>query len=127
MKRCEKGEHHWNHGYRVCENLGFFLFVSVICRKMTLYVEGWSAEEELRLMEGMQAFRFGNWEWERKWMLMLREISHYVGTKSEQHCVHHYTQAYLSNGARIPDPSKVLVDSFPGDLVDEPVPPFVLE
>ena len=93
---------------------------------MTLYVEGWSAEEEQRLMEGMQVFRFGNWEWEMELILTSREISHYVGTKSEQHCVHHYTQAYLSNESKIPDPAKVQVDTFPGDLVDEPVPPLVL-
>lgn len=77
-------------------------------------------------MEGMQVFRFGNWEWEMELILTSREISHYVGTKSEQHCVHHYTQAYLSNESKIPDPAKVQVDTFPGDLVDEPVPPLVL-
>ena len=65
MKRCEKDGHLWTHGYRVCENLGYYQLDFIINRKMVLYVKGWSAEEELRLMEGMQAFRFGNWEQKR--------------------------------------------------------------
>ena len=77
-------------------------------------------------MEGMQTFRFGNWEyifWDR---VMDREITHFIGSKSEQHCVHHYINTYLLNESRLPDPSVIQPDLFPGDLPDEQVPPYIL-
>ncbi|KAK8800036.1 hypothetical protein WA588_002854 [Blastocystis sp. NMH] len=62
----------------------------------------------------MQEFRFGNWE----------EISHFVGNKSERHCVHHYVDVYLSTPDKLPVASSVKPDSFPGDLPEDPVPPY---
>ena len=62
MKRCEKGNHKWTHGYHVCENLEYSYKLILIGSKVFPFVEGWSANEELRMMEGMQEFRFGNWE-----------------------------------------------------------------
>ena len=62
MSRAETGSHKWTHGYHVNENLKCLLFFLLILRKVVLYAETWNAEEELRLMEGMDLFRFGNWE-----------------------------------------------------------------
>ena len=53
-----------------------------------------------------------------------REISHFVGNKSERHCVHHYVDVYLSTPDKLPVASSVKPDSFPGDLPEDPVPPF---
>ena len=44
------------------ENLKCLLFFLLMLRKVVLYADTWNAEEELRLMEGMDLFRFGNWE-----------------------------------------------------------------
>ena len=42
-----------------------------------------------------------------------REISHFVGNKSERHCVHHYVDVYLSTPDKLPVASSVKPDSFP--------------
>ncbi|KAK8826021.1 transcriptional adapter 2-alpha [Blastocystis sp. ATCC 50177/Nand II] len=104
MSRAETGSHKWTHGYHVNENL----------KKVVLYADTWNAEEELRLMEGMDLFRFGNWE----------EIAAYVGTKSERHCVDHYMKCYLSHNNLLPDPSSVLHDTFQETFNDDQVPPY---
>ncbi len=62
MSRAVTGSHKWTHGYHVNENLKCLLFFLLILRKVVLYADTWNAEEELRLMEGMDLFRFGNWE-----------------------------------------------------------------
>ena len=62
MSRAETGSHKWTHGYHVNENLKCLLFFLLMLRKVVLYADTWNAEEELRLMEGMDLFRFGNWE-----------------------------------------------------------------
>ena len=76
-------------------------------------------------MEGMHAFRFGNWEYDIFSRMMGREITHFVGSKSEQHCVYHYINTYLQNEDKLPDPSSIKPDLFPGDLPDEQVPPYL--
>ena len=86
-------------------------------RKVTLYADTWNAEEELRLMEGMDLFRFGNWESHHSAELMNREIAAYVGTKSERHFVDHYMKCYLSHDSLLPDPSTILHDTFQGMVV----------
>lgn len=62
MSRAETGSHKWTHGYHVNENLKCLLLLLLTLRKAVLYADTWNAEEELRLMEGMDLFRFGNWE-----------------------------------------------------------------
>ena len=110
------------------------MWYDLIRRKVTLYADTWNAEEELRLMEGMDLFRFGNWESFRSVGLTNREIAAYVGTKSERHCVDHYMKCYLSHDSLLPDPSTMFHDTFQGIIVcmassvetfnDDPVPPY---
>ena len=62
LKRCENETHKATHGYHVNENLKQNWKNDCDCRKIEPFTKGWSAEEELRLVEGLDVFRFGNWE-----------------------------------------------------------------
>lgn len=49
----DAGEHRRSHAYRVMDNLGVSLDASY---------PDWTADEELRMLEGIQLFGFGNWK-----------------------------------------------------------------
>lgn len=63
MSHAETETHKWTHGYHINENLKYVISFLMTLRKVVLYADTWNAEEELRLMEGMDLFRFGNWEY----------------------------------------------------------------
>ena len=84
----EVAGHTAGHAYRVVDSLSFpFLTFD------------WSAEEELALLEGLEAFGPSNWT----------EVAEHVGSKSKTQCHAHYTECYLlSPTAPQPDLSQVL-------------------
>lgn len=84
----ETGAHKAWHAYRVVDSLAFpFLTLE------------WSAEEELALLEALEAFGLGRWT----------EVAEHVGTKSRSACHEHYTQRYLrSPTAPLPDLGAVI-------------------
>lgn len=83
-------------------------------RKKEPFVKGWTADEELRLLEGQDVFRFGNWEYSLQIMIIPREISAYVGSKTEKHCVDHYIKCYLQTDDLLPNSREILSDDFVG-------------
>lgn len=90
---------------------------------MSLYAVDWSAKDDLRLMEAMDEFRFGNWEYLCTLPIIPRDISKYVD-KPERACVQHYSRCYLRSPSLVPSAS--LFDSTPyqGSF---PVSPFFLD
>lgn len=102
MSKSETDTHKSTHSYRVNHNL----------KSIMLYQEGWSASSELHLVEGLEHFRFGNWE----------EITPYVDNMSEHHVVHHYIECYLNQPDSLPV-DHIIPDHFT-DPMDEEVPAF---
>jgi len=60
-----------------------------------IFDEGWGADEELLLLEGIEQCGFGNWV----------DIAEHIGTKSKEECERHYEDVYLENGGDPPLPS----------------------
>jgi transcriptional adapter 2-alpha len=50
-----------------------------------LFVNKWSAEEEMLLVEGLMLYGFGNWA----------DVGDHVGTKNEDECFDHYQALYV--------------------------------
>lgn len=64
-----------------------------------VYQGGWGADEEEKLLEGLEVYGVGNWE----------EVAKLIGTKNPLETEQHYMQVYLqSTTAPLPDPTKVL-------------------
>ena len=65
-----------SHSYHVINKLNFHLFL-----------EDWTAEEELLLFEGLERFGFGNWH----------DIAEHIGTdKTKEDVESHYESFYLA-------------------------------
>jgi transcriptional adapter 2-alpha len=74
--------HKRNHKYHVINKLNFPLFV-----------DEWTAEEELYMLEGLEKFGFGNWA----------DISEHVGTdKTKEDLERHYEDVYMSSKKFVP-------------------------
>ena len=72
----EFGNHKCNHDYYVINKLNFPLFVN-----------DWTAEEELHLFEGLERYGFGIWQ----------VIAVHIGTdKTREDVEKHYEEFYLS-------------------------------
>ena len=72
----ETGAHFHTHPYIIIEPMN-----------QTIYREGWTAEEELLLLHGIQVCGFGNWH----------EIENIVKTKNAIECETHYFGTYLQS------------------------------
>lgn len=73
-KGVEFGQHKKTHSYRIIRPLDF-----------CLYEREWRADEELLLLEAVEANGMGNW----------REIADQVASKTAQECESHYRRLYL--------------------------------
>jgi len=62
-----------------------------------IFENGWQADEELLLLEGIEIYGFGNWY----------DISEYIGTKSALRCEYHYNRLYIDSKA-CPEPDMTL-------------------
>jgi len=71
----EATPHKAAHPYRVVDNLRFPLFA-----------DDWRADEELLLLEAIEAYGLGNWT----------EVAEHVGTKSKAMCRTHYFAVYVN-------------------------------
>jgi transcriptional adapter 2-alpha len=69
-------EHLNSHKYRILETLDF-----------PIYSIDWYADEELLLLEGLQAFGIGNWE----------QIAEYIGSKDKDEVYRHYLDVYVES------------------------------
>lgn len=68
--------HKCEHTYSVMGDLNF-----------ELTCPGWSADDEMLLLEGLEIYGMGNWA----------EVAEHVGTKSKEQCLQHYTNYYLNS------------------------------
>jgi transcriptional adapter 2-alpha len=82
--------HKADHPYRVLDALDFPLFE-----------EGWCADEELILVEGLETYGIGNWE----------QIAELMGTKTKEQCAYHYKRVFIDSDAW-PEPVDTLPDDF---------------
>jgi len=84
--------HEASHPYRVVE------YVS-----RPVFSTEWSAEEELRLLEGLEMYGPGNFQL----------AAEYVGTKSKIKCEQHYLEVYLDavDTAPLPNPERILSET----------------
>ena len=114
----DAGEHRRSHAYRVMDNLGV---------PVDAAYPDWTADEELRMLEGIQLFGFGNWKYVllgaavvqcivefalclpcvdcivADWLVVDctgREIADHIGTKSAAKVRQHYVEKHL--GGRQP-------------------------
>lgn len=68
-----------------------------------LFEEGWGADEELLLLEGIQLYGLGNWA----------DVAEHVATKSAELCKEHYFNIYINpSTGPLPDTSKVLTTNL---------------
>ena len=72
----EQKDHKKDHPYRVIDVLDFPIFE-----------DGWGADEELLLVEGLEMFGIGNWE----------HIAEHIGTKNKLQCEEHYEKIYINS------------------------------
>jgi transcriptional adapter 2-alpha len=77
----EIGGHSRTHSFQILSGLGFVVFAL-----------GWTAEEELLLLEALTLYGFGNWS----------DVGDHVGTKTEEECFEHYQRIYA--GPTFPQP-----------------------
>eukprot|EP00727_Mastigamoeba_balamuthi_P002068 m51a1_g11859 hypothetical protein (914) ;mRNA; r:503783-507973 len=104
----ETGRHKKTHIFLIPSELGFVMFE-----------DGWTAFEELVLLEGLDIY---NLSW--------REVSEHVGTRSPEECRSHWTKAYFSSDSSpFPDldalvgAARVAADTVGGlQLPDDCVP-----
>lgn len=63
------------------------------------FQQGWGADEEEKLLEGLELYGVGNWE----------EVAKLIGTKNASETEKHYMRVYLQSSiAPLPDPTKML-------------------
>ncbi|KAK8812272.1 hypothetical protein WA158_007506 [Blastocystis sp. Blastoise] len=103
----ESATHKKTHSYCVMHNLN----------SITLFQEGWSALDEMKLLEAGQIFGMGNWE----------ETSNFLGDKSENKCLDHYFSTYINSSTfPLPDVNQPLKPKQSDDIQEEqPVPEYV--
>lgn len=79
-----------------------------------VYQMGWSADEEDKLLEGLEMYGVGNWE----------QVARSIATKNDIETEQHFLKVYLSSaGAPLPDPARLLpVDRGAGSDANEPDP-----
>ncbi|XP_066916702.1 transcriptional adapter 2-beta-like isoform X2 [Clytia hemisphaerica] len=70
----EMGNHKRGHDYHLIDNGTFYLIV-----------KGWTADEEMLLLDAIEQHGLGNWD----------DISDHVGTKSPQEAQDHFEEVYL--------------------------------
>ena len=111
MSGKENDVHKKSLPYSVNENLQYIHLSTKISffRKITLLEEGWSALDELKLLEAGFIFGMGDWEYVYfnigHWFH--REASNYLIDKSEYNCLHHFFSVYIDNAVDyLPDISK---------------------
>jgi transcriptional adapter 2-alpha len=94
----QTGDHRPWHAYRVVDSLAF-PFISF----------DWTAEEEVALLEGLEAFGLSNWT----------DVADHVGTKTKTQCHVHYVERYLSSpSAPLPDLSVLIGKEGAAALVE---------
>lgn len=80
--------HRADHDYRLVEVV-----------HTPIYQHGWSADEEEKLLEGLEIYGIGNWE----------QVAKVIGTKSPHETENHFLTVYLeSSNAPLPDPTQLL-------------------
>eukprot|EP01087_Luapelamoeba_hula_P020969 TRINITY_DN7247_c0_g1_i1.p1 TRINITY_DN7247_c0_g1~~TRINITY_DN7247_c0_g1_i1.p1 ORF type:complete len:529 (-),score=97.99 TRINITY_DN7247_c0_g1_i1:25-1590(-) len=85
--------HKNDHPYKIMDYTNFPLFE-----------EGWGADEELLLLEGVQLFGLGNWE---------DVAEQHVATKNAQACKQHYFNVYIdSETSPLPDTTHLLTTNL---------------
>jgi hypothetical protein len=72
-----------DHAYRVVERLDFEAFAA-----------GWTADEELLLLEGLENLGFERWD----------AVAEHIGSKTSEQCRAHYTLCFLDGSAQAPLP-----------------------
>lgn len=72
----ERGDHQAHHPYMVVGD-----------PKLSVFEETWGVGEEALLLESIEMFGLGNWE----------DIANHVATKSEEECMHHYFDVYVTD------------------------------
>jgi len=88
----EISDHKNDHAYKIMDYMSFPLFE-----------EGWGADEELLLIEGIQMYGLGNWT----------DVADHVSTKSQDACREHYFKIYImSPTSPLPDTSKLLTTNL---------------
>ncbi|CAH1800378.1 unnamed protein product [Owenia fusiformis] len=103
----EKDGHQNNHGY------------SVIRYDFPIFENGWSANEEMKLLDGIQDCGLSNWD----------DVSKMVQTKTKSQCETHYLKYYISNiKKQMPDLPLPEVSYYPSPVMfkiseDPPRPP----
>eukprot|EP00899_Mesostigma_viride_P017236 jgi/Mesvir1/25513/Mv01763-RA.1 len=91
----ELGPHKNDHPYHVVENL-----------HMPLFDIEWGLDEELLLLEGVEAYGLANWT----------DVAHHVGLKSGRQCCEHYYATYMDvPTVPLPDMSRVIPPSLAKD------------
>ncbi|KAJ6237377.1 transcriptional adapter 2-alpha [Anaeramoeba flamelloides] len=84
----EFGTHLRSHDYSV-----------YVCNPKPVYQKGWSVEEEMLLLEGIEKKGFGNWS----------SIATYIGTKTDEQVEEHYLDVYLdSEKSPLPDVNHIV-------------------
>lgn len=64
-----------------------------------VYQHGWSADEEDKLLEGLETYGVGNWD----------QVANSIGSKTAEETELHFLKVYLqSDQAPLPDPSKLI-------------------
>ncbi len=69
-----------------------------------VYQHGWSADEEDKLLEGLETYGVGNWD----------QVANSIGSKTAEETEQHFLKVYLqSSQAPLPDPSRLLSAAKP--------------
>mmetsp|Transcript_37358 Transcript_37358/g.72988 ORF Transcript_37358/g.72988 Transcript_37358/m.72988 type:complete len:510 (-) Transcript_37358:136-1665(-) len=95
-----KHPHRNNCNYKVMERLDF-----------PILVEGWTAREEIALLDGIDSYGIGNW----------KQVAEVVGTKEERDCELHYFAYYINTASGEPVPNVTKATSkvnFPKGKID---------
>lgn len=80
--------HRAEHAYRLVEVV-----------HTPIYQEGWSVDEEEKLLEGLETYGIGNWE----------QVAKVIGSKPSYETEKHFLTVYLeSQNAPLPDPTRLL-------------------
>lgn len=80
--------HEASHSYRLIEVV-----------QTPVFQVGWSAEEEEKMLEGLELYGVGNWE----------QVAKLIRSKSPEETESHFMKVYLqSNNPPLPDPSKMV-------------------
>ena len=103
--RVEIGKHKADHDYMVVDTPG-------VC----LLSEDWTADEELRLLEAIEASGYGNWE---------AAAEHVGNGRTRQACERHYARFYQESSlpGGLPDLDKPLAPGTKDDDVPDPPAP----